>query len=584
MNFLNKKTILLLLLSLIILPNYLFSSWPMFMGNHYLTGNNDEIVPDDTTLNWSFQAPSYLFYPVPHDNIIFVNCMDKHIYALDEITSKIIWKCKLDYPPMKSPVTYKNYVLVTAGDHIYCIDIKKGTILWSRKEGISVQLSTPIVIGGIVYYGSRKFFYARLINNGHLVWKNEKVKIYGGTPIYWNKKIYFISKEFQKKRSQLFCLSAVNGKLLWQQDIPSDANIFTPVVYNEKVFIGSINHLYSFNAKNGKLLWIKPFEHHIASSLVFANKRLYISLDNSKIYMLNPGNGNIIDSFNNFNQKGSSFIIIGETLFIPNLKGELYSYNSFSKKVNWKFKTEFSSKRGTLSSANGRIYMAMGMKLYSVSTGILPPALSPVASLSEEKKSEKETILVQLKDNQNKHLSGEVTVQQDNKITRYKTQNGKAAIKVEKDKEFSITARAKDFFVKTITRKPEQKKKSIDIRLDPIRHQASYVFQDIGFKYNSAELTTKSIPTLKEIAKLLNENPQLKIEIRGHTDSTGNDEYNLKLSGRRADKVKEFMVKNGITDTKIKTKGFGESKPITSNDTEEGKAKNRRVEFIILTK
>ena len=76
--------------------------------------------------------------------------------------------------------------------------------------------------------------------------KNDKVKIFGGTPIYWNKRIYFISKEYSMDLSQLFCLSATNGQLLWKQDIPGDPNIFTPVVYNKKVFFGSLNKLYSF--------------------------------------------------------------------------------------------------------------------------------------------------------------------------------------------------------------------------------------------------------------------------------------------------------------------------------------------------
>jgi len=582
----NSKRDLFSILTVVLLfiPGILIAAWPMFMGNHYLTGNNDEIVPDSEYLNWSLQAPSYLFYPVPHHNVIYVNCMDKYVYAINEITSEIVWKCKLEFPPMKSPVTYKNYVLVTAGDYIYCITIHNGSILWSRKEGISVQLSTPIIINGIAYYGSRKFFYARFIENGHLVWKNDQVQIYGGTPIYWNKKIFFISKDFQKKSSQLFCLSAVNGKLLWHQDLPSDANIFTPVVYNKKVYIGISESLYSFDAENGDQVWTKQFDNYVASHTVFANDRLYVSLDNGRIYMLDPEKGKIIDSFENYNVKGASFIIIGETVYIPNLKGELYAYNSYTKKLNWKFKTEWTDKRGTLSSANGRIYMAMGNKLYSVAPGILPPAGSLIASAVSPPKIEKEKIDVNLKDSKNNPLPGEITVAQDNKISSHQVPEGKTTIEVEKDKKFSITAKAKDFFIKSTTIEPKQKKKSIDITLDPIKHEATYIFEDITFKYNSAELESTSMPTLSEIAKLFNENPHLKLKIQGHTDNIGDDKYNTELSKRRADKVREYLVKNGITDTRIQTEGFGESKPIDTNETEEGKAKNRRVEFIIQKK
>lgn len=570
-----KRIKLFLLIFLFCTPFCLSADWTMFMGNHYLTGNNDEIVPTDNTLNWTFPAPSFLYYPVSHKKIVFVNCLDKYIYALNEITGEIIWKCKLERPSFKSPVTWKNYVLVNAGDYIYCIDINTGRINWSRKEGISIQLSTPIVIHNIVFYGSRKYFFARDVRNGREIWRNDKVKIFGGTPVYWNKRIYFISKEYSMDLSQLFCLSATNGQLLWKQDIPGDPNIFTPVVYNKKVFFGSLNKLYSFNALNGDPVWIKQYKHNVAYHTVFANNHLYMSLDNGRIYMLNPENGNITSSFTNFNDKGANFIIIGETLFIPNQKGQLYSFQSYSKKINWKFQTDFTNHRSTLSSANGRIYLATANRLYSISTGTLPPGYPIIASVKKEK------IDVKLKDNNNRPLRGEIIVYQNKKTTRYKVKKGKITIEVEKDKEFTIIARAEDYFVKTISRDPNRKRKDIEITLEPIRTHATYVFNDISFKYDSAELTESSFPTLTAIAELFKENPDLKIEIWGHTDSRGDEDYNLRLSHRRANKVKEFMVKNGIPDTRINSTGYGESKPIASNDTDEGRIKNRRVEFNI---
>ena len=586
----NKKAVIFILLFWFIICSTLFAGWPMYMGNHYLTGNNDEIVPQDNYLNWAFKAPSYLYYPVSHKNIVFVNCLDKYIYALNEITGEIIWQCKLERPALKSSVTWKNYMLVTASDYIYCIDIITGQIYWSRKDGISLQLSTPIVIHNVVFYGSRKFFYARDVRNGHLIWKNNEVKIYGGTPIYWNQRIYFISKDFKRDLSRVFCLSATNGTLLWKQDIPGDPNIFTPVVYNRKVFIGSINKLYSFNAYNGEPVWTKQYKQYLASHTVFANNRLYISLDDGKIYMLDPKSGNIIDSFPNFNDKGANFIIVGETLFIPDQKGVLYSYQSYNKKMNWKFQTDFTNKRGTLSSANGRIYLAVGNRLYSISTGILPSPAAIVASAQtgepgkeeyEKEEIKKETIEINLKNSENNPLPGEITVNQNKQSHKYFARNGKTVIKVEKNKEFFVIAEAKDYFVKTIHIEAKQKKKSIDITLESIQMDKTYVYNDINFKFGSAELLESSFFTLNAIGKLFKRNPHLEIEIKGHTDNKGREDYNLKLSQRRADKVKEFLIKNGILDTRIEAKGYGESKPVASNDTDEGRTKNRRVEFKI---
>ena len=74
--------------------------------------------------------------------------------------------------------------------------------------------------------------------------------------------------------------------------------------------------------------------------------------------------------------------------------------------------------------------------------------------------------------------------------------------------------------------------------------------------------------------------PELKIEIQGHTDNTGSADHNLKLSTERAETVKEFMQLYGIESIRLVSKGFGMIKPIESNDSEEGRAKNRRVELV----
>jgi len=74
----------------------------------------------------------------------------------------------------------------------------------------------------------------------------------------------------------------------------------------------------------------------------------------------------------------------------------------------------------------------------------------------------------------------------------------------------------------------------------------------------------------------------LKVELGGHTDNVGSDESNLILSEKRASAVVNYLVSNGITAERLSAKGYGESKPLDSNDTEKGRAKNRRTEFTIL--
>lgn len=105
----------------------------------------------------------------------------------------------------------------------------------------------------------------------------------------------------------------------------------------------------------------------------------------------------------------------------------------------------------------------------------------------------------------------------------------------------------------------------------------------IYFDLNKATIKPESYPVLDDAAKILTDNPNISVEIQGHTDSQGSDSYNQKLSEQRAYSVVDYLVKvKGIDIKRLKAVGYGESKPIASNDTKEGRALNRRVEFVIL--
>ncbi|MGL4370687.1 MAG: OmpA family protein, partial [Spirochaetota bacterium] len=119
-----------------------------------------------------------------------------------------------------------------------------------------------------------------------------------------------------------------------------------------------------------------------------------------------------------------------------------------------------------------------------------------------------------------------------------------------------------------------------DITLRKIEKGKSYVADAVQFEYNKAYLRRQSLGILDGVVRMMKENPSLKCEVRGHTDSTGDAAYNMKLSERRADAVKEYMIKNGISPERLMSKGFGSTVPAAPNDTEQGRAKNRRTEFI----
>ena len=101
------------------------------------------------------------------------------------------------------------------------------------------------------------------------------------------------------------------------------------------------------------------------------------------------------------------------------------------------------------------------------------------------------------------------------------------------------------------------------------------------FAFDSAELNPEFITTLVELEQFMKKYPQTVVYITGHTDSKGSDEYNQKLSERRAKSVSDMIIKNGIDSSRVVQTGKGEKSPIATNDTDEGRAQNRRVEISI---
>jgi OmpA-OmpF porin, OOP family len=109
---------------------------------------------------------------------------------------------------------------------------------------------------------------------------------------------------------------------------------------------------------------------------------------------------------------------------------------------------------------------------------------------------------------------------------------------------------------------------------------AKIVTHGINFDVDKATLRPESMGTLNQIKRILTDNPDLKFEIDGHTDNSGASAHNATLSQQPADAVKEQLVTMGIDGSRLTTKGLGDTKPMATNDTPEGKANNRRVEFV----
>lgn len=122
------------------------------------------------------------------------------------------------------------------------------------------------------------------------------------------------------------------------------------------------------------------------------------------------------------------------------------------------------------------------------------------------------------------------------------------------------------------------------LEVNPIETGQTYRINDITFETDSYVITSKVMTILDEFIEFLNTNKSVKVAIQGHTDSKGDAKRNLELSAQRAKAVNDYLILEGVEPSRLEFKGFGASNPLVSNNTEEGRAKNRRTEFVIKSK
>ena len=123
---------------------------------------------------------------------------------------------------------------------------------------------------------------------------------------------------------------------------------------------------------------------------------------------------------------------------------------------------------------------------------------------------------------------------------------------------------------------------NLNIELIKVKVGKKVVLNNILFETGKSILTASSYKELEHLLNIMNENAQMKIEISGHTDKTGSEPLNFKLSEARAKAVVEYLIQKGIDRSRLEFRGYGSLQPISENTTSAGRTKNRRVEFKIL--
>jgi len=163
--------------------------------------------------------------------------------------------------------------------------------------------------------------------------------------------------------------------------------------------------------------------------------------------------------------------------------------------------------------------------------------------------------------------------------------NGRYMVILNEGSEYALYVEKEGYLFKSVSfGRPEGSLEPVvlDVPLDPVEQGKIVALNNIFFEHDKYALQERSLPELRKTVDFLKKNPDVRIEISGHTDNTGDALYNKELSEKRARSVYDFLVKHGIEQHRISSVGYGDTRPVASNDSEENRAKNRRIEFRIL--
>ncbi|TRX65000.1 OmpA family protein [Flammeovirga kamogawensis] len=161
--------------------------------------------------------------------------------------------------------------------------------------------------------------------------------------------------------------------------------------------------------------------------------------------------------------------------------------------------------------------------------------------------------------------------------------DGKYKVEVRDGANYQVEVRSPRGYSFFSSKLKAGKKKNFDVALTELKPNTKLPLKDILFESNSSEIIESSYKELKRLVKLMKDNPNIVVELAAHTDDVGAENYNQKLSESRAQTVAMYVMQFNIPRARLAPRGYGESQPSTTNDTEENKAKNRRVELMVLS-
>jgi outer membrane protein OmpA-like peptidoglycan-associated protein/outer membrane protein assembly factor BamB len=401
------KFIKFLVLVICLSSNLFAQDWPIYKGNIYFTGNNDEIIVKNSNLKWLFQAEDRVFNPVVSDGRIYFIDRKAQLYCLDEEYGFLIWKKDIRSiskhfrrlsraaGKIKYPLIFGDKLLLTDPVAIYALNKYTGKALWARTgmrmentkgQGLTKYKPLPMVDGiysdpvireSKIFYGTRNMFISRELRNGHQMWENRSIKSFSGFPTFYDEFIFTQSMNFETGRYTVHCLNLDTGNEIWSKRIIKPMKIYPPVIYKQKVYIPTSKELYCLNLKDGSTNWIKDYKKYITSVPGFTDRAILFSLDNSNLVSIDPDNGNILRTIKVKKKSGPKYVMVRDQAYIA------YSdYGDFAKKrrsygvvkaINfsensdlWNFRTPFPGAISQPVASGGILFLPAGNYLYAI--------------------------------------------------------------------------------------------------------------------------------------------------------------------------------------------------------------------------
>jgi outer membrane protein OmpA-like peptidoglycan-associated protein/outer membrane protein assembly factor BamB len=649
------------------------SDWPIYKGNIYYTGNNDEITVKNNNLKWLYQADEAVFNPVCSEGRVYFTDLKKNVYCLDEESGRVVWKLNLqEYSSqfsantrvagaVKYPLIKGNNLFLTDSIALYCLDKHSGRVVWARtgfrdekkfedksswnpgkspkwQPGKNQQwdptmnsgsivdyiYSNPVIRDDYIYYGTRNLFLSREIRRGHLQWNNDRIKSYSGFPSFYDDFIFTQSMDYSKNIFVLCCLDAHTGATRWEKSLGPPHRIFSPVVYNGRVYMAANSTLFCFELLSGRELWRRDLGELITSNPGFTERALLLTVGNQQVVMVDPEKGAMLTRIDSGARSSPFFVTVRDQVYIASSFdktvgnrslpfAQVRSLDMTSGATLWTFESPFPGGSHQPVASGGILYLPAGNYLYAVGTDYYPrvirggstvydpymryedspetpPAVEAKPPAGPEVRKDAPAAIplremtIGVTGPSGTSIPAEVEVRKWDRgklvYSEKKKITASGPVTVPDLDDVEITGSAPGHVPRKIIVSRRDGERIIE--LDAIKRGDSVIVDNVYFEINQAHLLKESLNILDRMIEGLKSAPGVKIEVRGHTDSTGPREFNMKLSERRADAVVEYMVKNGISPQRLRAVGLGPDRPVADNKTAEGRRKNRRTEFYIL--